>query len=339
MNRMKYTIKQEPDALDLTNRPQHLLSPSIENEDDDDEYLPSEDEQHSITTTNNNQQTNNFHIKKRTYDSGFIDTSDENNDLTMVKQERNRHHYHSTPLRSQQIHSHIRHPSTSSSTCSSPINQERSHSPVDDKECRNTRFLGSRAVTVLNHWFQSNRDYPYPDDERTDRLAREAGITQKQVKKWFANKRVRSQMCYKPLYRSRKSRNLSSIRQNQNQVPSVVSTPSSAATTTTTTTTTAQTRRPQTNYNYIINHNNIATPTSVPDFSSVFSGPNPPLFNPMAASMMMFMMQQHLMTTMMAAAGLPQLPATPIAPSTPASMTNSTAPKKTNVDRITRFWL
>lgn len=37
------------------------------------------------------------------------------------------------------------------------------------------RFLGSRAVSVLNHWFQSNRDYPYPDDERTDRLAREAG--------------------------------------------------------------------------------------------------------------------------------------------------------------------
>lgn len=42
-----YTIKQDPDALDLTNRPQHLLSPSIDNEDDDDdeEYLHSEDEQ------------------------------------------------------------------------------------------------------------------------------------------------------------------------------------------------------------------------------------------------------------------------------------------------------
>ncbi|CAF5051903.1 unnamed protein product, partial [Rotaria socialis] len=61
MNRMKYTIKQEPDALDLSNRPQHLLSPSIENEDedDDDEYLPSEDEQH----TTNNQEANNFHTK------------------------------------------------------------------------------------------------------------------------------------------------------------------------------------------------------------------------------------------------------------------------------------
>jgi len=250
----------------------------------------------------------------------------------MIKQERNRHHYHSTPLRPQQIHSHIRHPSTSSSTCSSPTNQERSHSPVDDKECRNTRFLGSRAVSVLNHWFQSNRDYPYPDDERTDRLAREAGITQKQVKKWFANKRVRSQMCYKPLYRSRKSRNSSSIRQVQNQVPSTIPTPSSVPT--------IQNRRPQTNYNYIINHNNIATPTSLPDFSNVFSGPNPALFNPMAASMMMFMMQQHLMTTMMAAAGLPQLPSTPIAPPQSTQTSNSsTTPKKTNVDRITRFWL
>lgn len=72
--------------------------------------------------------------------------------------------------------------------------------------CCVNRFLGSRAVAVLNQWFQLNRDYPYPDDERTDELASEAGITQKQVKKWFANKRVRSQTCYKPLYRSRKVR-------------------------------------------------------------------------------------------------------------------------------------
>jgi hypothetical protein len=35
--------------------------------------------------------------------------------------------------------------------------------------------LGSRAVSVLNHWFQLNRDYPYPDDERTEQLANEAG--------------------------------------------------------------------------------------------------------------------------------------------------------------------
>lgn len=60
MNRMKYTIKPDPDALDLTNRPQHLLSPSIENDDDDDDdYLHSEDEQHS----ENIQEQNEFIIK------------------------------------------------------------------------------------------------------------------------------------------------------------------------------------------------------------------------------------------------------------------------------------
>ena len=46
---------------------------------------------------------------------------------------------------------------------------------MEENEVLFDRFLGSRAVSVLNHWFQSNRDYPYPDDERTDRLAREAG--------------------------------------------------------------------------------------------------------------------------------------------------------------------
>ncbi len=58
---------------------------------------------------------------------------------------------------------------------------------VEEKNTRNSdiqimlhssRFLGSRAVAVLNHWFQLNRDYPYPDDERTEQLANEAGNEQ-----------------------------------------------------------------------------------------------------------------------------------------------------------------
>ncbi|CAF1426750.1 unnamed protein product [Rotaria sordida] len=278
-------IKQEPDALDLTNRRQHLLSPTIEDDDDDDE-----EEEENFSTEDDNHECIS---KKTTYDSGFVDTSDVNNSSIMVKQEQNHHHYHSTPLRPQQIHSHIRHPSTSSSTCSSPARQEQSN----DKECRNTRFLGSRAVAILNQWFQLNREYPYPDDERTEQLANEAGITQKQVKKWFANKRVRSQLCYKPLYRSRKPRNPTSIPERQTQ----------------------------TNYNYIINHNNIATPPST----------NPILFNPMATSMMMFMMQQHFLTTMMTA-GFHQAPIPPPPPPAPQITTNT---RKPNVDRITRFWL
>ena len=48
MNSMQYTVKQDSEALDLSNRPQHLLSPSIDNEDDD-EYIPSDYEQHNDT--------------------------------------------------------------------------------------------------------------------------------------------------------------------------------------------------------------------------------------------------------------------------------------------------
>jgi len=32
-----FRLKQEPDALDLTNRPQHLLSPATDHDDDDEE--------------------------------------------------------------------------------------------------------------------------------------------------------------------------------------------------------------------------------------------------------------------------------------------------------------
>ena len=39
-------IKQDPDALDLTNRPQHLLSPTIEHDDDEEDNFSGEDDLH-----------------------------------------------------------------------------------------------------------------------------------------------------------------------------------------------------------------------------------------------------------------------------------------------------
>ena len=78
---------------------------------------------------------------------------------------------------------------------------------LQETNSKGTRFLGSKAVSVLNKWFIENRDYPYPDEQTTDYLAREAEISVKQVKKWFANKRVRSQLCCKSVHRSRKSKN------------------------------------------------------------------------------------------------------------------------------------
>jgi hypothetical protein len=40
---------------------------------------------------------------------------------------------------------------------------------------KGARFLSAKAVLILNKWFQENRDYPYPDEATTDRLAHEAG--------------------------------------------------------------------------------------------------------------------------------------------------------------------
>jgi hypothetical protein len=39
-------IKQDPDALDLTNRPRHLLSPTMEHDDDEEDHFSGEDDTH-----------------------------------------------------------------------------------------------------------------------------------------------------------------------------------------------------------------------------------------------------------------------------------------------------
>jgi hypothetical protein len=59
------------------------------------------------------------------------------------------------------------------------------------------RFFADGVVDILNKWFIENQNYPYPDENMTNILAKEANISAKQVRKWFANKRVRSNKCCK----------------------------------------------------------------------------------------------------------------------------------------------
>jgi hypothetical protein len=73
------------------------------------------------------------------------------------------------------------------------------------KKSRGNRFFPDNVVEVLNKWFFDNQDYPYPDEQTTNWLAKEASISPKQVRKWFANKRVRSNKCYKQTFRSKPS--------------------------------------------------------------------------------------------------------------------------------------
>lgn len=70
--------------------------------------------------------------------------------------------------------------------------------------CRGHRFFPDDVVHTLTRWFDENQNYPYPDENMTNALAKEANISAKQVRKWFANKRVRSHKCYKQTYRSKK---------------------------------------------------------------------------------------------------------------------------------------
>lgn len=52
--------------------------------------------------------------------------------------------------------------------------------------------LNSLAVTLMTSWYEKHSDYPYVDYDTAEAIARAGGITPEQVRKWFANKRVRS---------------------------------------------------------------------------------------------------------------------------------------------------
>ena len=51
--------------------------------------------------------------------------------------------------------------------------------------------LGQSACVVLTRWFHANFEHPYPEDEDKEKLARESGLSVKQVSNWFINQRVR----------------------------------------------------------------------------------------------------------------------------------------------------
>jgi hypothetical protein len=63
--------------------------------------------------------------------------------------------------------------SSNSNTCGGGSSNDMDYG--DDGQ-KGTRFLSTKAVSLLNKWFAENREYPYPDELTTDMLAREAGM-------------------------------------------------------------------------------------------------------------------------------------------------------------------
>ncbi|CAC5423385.1 unnamed protein product [Mytilus coruscus] len=53
--------------------------------------------------------------------------------------------------------------------------------------------LSRRSIQLMEEWYHCNIDHPYPDSTIIQSIALQGNIREEQVKKWFANKRSRSQ--------------------------------------------------------------------------------------------------------------------------------------------------
>ncbi|KAK3593020.1 hypothetical protein CHS0354_005383 [Potamilus streckersoni] len=53
------------------------------------------------------------------------------------------------------------------------------------------KVLSTNAANILSTWYERHLQYPYPTDEEVKKLSELTGVTEKQVKKWMANKRIR----------------------------------------------------------------------------------------------------------------------------------------------------
>jgi hypothetical protein len=53
--------------------------------------------------------------------------------------------------------------------------------------------LSEKAVKILNDWFMSHINHPYPTAEEKLKLSEKCGIKTKQLNSWFCNRRNRSQ--------------------------------------------------------------------------------------------------------------------------------------------------
>lgn len=78
----------------------------------------------------------------------------------------------------------------------STVSVSSPESSTEDRHSRSSsssrRQLSQHAVLLMEQWYQSNFDHPYPSDQVVEYIATVGNLTKTQVKKWMANKRVRS---------------------------------------------------------------------------------------------------------------------------------------------------
>ncbi len=65
------------------------------------------------------------------------------------------------------------------------------------KRQANNHPLSTEAVQIMNNWYLANITRPYPDDNTIASLVEQTLLNPGQIRKWFANRRMRSRNTYK----------------------------------------------------------------------------------------------------------------------------------------------
>lgn len=72
-----------------------------------------------------------------------------------------------------------------------PSTSEESSSPPADSKPPSKVGSTNVAHRIMNNWYERNSEHPYPSYDTAEVMAKAGGITVEQVKKWFANRRLR----------------------------------------------------------------------------------------------------------------------------------------------------
>ena len=78
-----------------------------------------------------------------------------------------------------------------SSTSDSDVSAGTPGTPPSENN-KKRKSLNAAAVHLMQQWYERHFDHPYPTDTEVHQMAAQGGISLTQVKKWMANKRVRS---------------------------------------------------------------------------------------------------------------------------------------------------
>ncbi|KAK2169621.1 hypothetical protein LSH36_8g03025 [Paralvinella palmiformis] len=84
--------------------------------------------------------------------------------------------------------------STNDGRCSPKIKSLKSshQTPMKKISKQNKRYLSPVALDMMESWYEQHFQHPYPSDDVVCYIVRHGKVTPAQVKKWMANKRVRS---------------------------------------------------------------------------------------------------------------------------------------------------